>query len=97
MLESFAAKRPCVTTDVGCCNELLDGNTDDDLGKAGLYVPPMQREKLADAMEVLCDSKELRLQMGEIAQQRAAKDFKYDIMLTKYKNVYKEVETEWRA
>lgn len=97
VLESFAARRPAVTTDVGCCNELLDGKPGDKLGKAGYYVPPMQREKLADAMEALCDSKELRLQMGEIAQQRAAKDFKYDIMLTKYKNVYKEVETEWRA
>lgn len=97
VLESFAARRPAVTTDVGCCNELLDGKPGDKLGKAGYYVPPMQREKLADAMEALCDSKELRLQMGEIAQKRAAKDFKYDIMLTKYKNVYKEVETEWRA
>ena len=97
VLESFAARRPAVTTDVGCCNELLDGKPGEKLGKAGYYVPPMQREKLADAMEALCDSRELRLQMGEIAQQRAAKDFKYDIMLTKYKNVYKEVETEWRG
>ena len=97
VLESFAARRPAVTTDVGCCNELLDGKPGDTLGRAGLYVPPMQREKLADAMEALCDSKELRLQMGEVAQQRAAKDFKYDIMLTKYRNVYKEVENEWRA
>ena len=26
VLESFAARRPCVTTDVGCCRELLNGN-----------------------------------------------------------------------
>ena len=25
VLESFAARRPCVTTDVGCCRELLEG------------------------------------------------------------------------
>ena len=26
VLESFAARRPCVTTDVGCCRELLEGS-----------------------------------------------------------------------
>ena len=25
VLESMAASRPCVTTDVGCCRELLEG------------------------------------------------------------------------
>ena len=29
VLESFAARRPCVTTDVGCCRELLNGNEED--------------------------------------------------------------------
>ena len=95
VLESFAAKRPCVTTDVGCCNELLDGGPGDTLGKAGFYAPPMQRDKLADAMEALCDSRELRLQMGEIGQKRTYENFRYNIMLTKYRNLYKEVEEEW--
>ena len=95
ILESFAAKRPCVTTDVGCCNELLDGMPGDTLGKAGYYVPPMQREKLADAMEILCESRQLRLQMGLIGQRRAYEHFRYNIMLTKYRDLYKEVENEW--
>ena len=29
VLESFAARRPCVTTDVGCCRELLEGKEED--------------------------------------------------------------------
>lgn len=95
VLESFAARRPCVTTDVGCCNELLDGKPEDALGKAGFYVPPMQREKLADAMEILCESRELRLKMGEIAQRRAYEYYRYNIMLTKYRDLYKEVEAQW--
>lgn len=97
VLESFAAKRPCVTTDVGCCNELIDGNPEDTLGKAGFYVPPMQRDKLADAMEMLCDSRELRLKMGEIGQKRAYTYYRHNIMLTKYRNLYKEVEDQWRV
>ena len=97
VLESFAAKRPCVTTDVGCCNELLDGAPGDDLGKGGYFVPPMQREKLADAMEILCESKELRLKMGEIGQRRAEKYYRNEIMLKKYRDLYIEVENEWQA
>ena len=97
VLESFAARRPCVTTDVGCCNELLNGGPSDTLGKAGYFVPPMQREKLADAMELLCDSRELRLKMGEIGQKRAYTYFRYHIMLTKYRDLYKEVENEWQV
>ena len=57
----------------------------------------MQREKLADAMEILCESRELRLKMGEIGQRRAYEHFRYNIMLTKYRDLYKEVETEWQA
>lgn len=34
VLESFAARRPCVTTDVGCCRELLAGNEEDSFGIA---------------------------------------------------------------
>jgi glycosyltransferase involved in cell wall biosynthesis len=85
-----------VTTDVGCCNELLNGKPGDTLGKAGYFVPPMQREKLADAMELLCESRELRIKMGEIGQKRAYENFRYEIMLTKYRNLYKEVEDEWQ-
>ncbi len=97
VLESFAARRPCVTTDVGCCNELLLGKPTDNLGRAGYCVPPMQREKLADAMEMLCESRQLRLQMGEIGQKRTYEYFRYNIMLTKYRDLYKEVENEWQG
>ncbi len=97
VLESFAARRPCVTTDVGCCSELLNGKPGDTLGIAGYFVPPMQREKLADAMEKLCESRELRLKMGEIGQKRTYENYRYNIMLTKYRDLYKEVENEWQA
>lgn len=97
VLESFAARRPCVTTDVGCCSELLNGKPSDTFGKAGYFVPPMQRERLADAMELLCDSRTLRLQMGEVGQKRVYEYFRYHIMIEKYRDLYKEVENEWQV
>lgn len=95
ILESFAARRPCVCTDVGCCRELVDGQTGDTFGKAGYYVPPMQREKLADAMERLCQSRQLRLEMGLNGQRRTYEIYRYPIMLKKYRDLYQEVETLW--
>ncbi|MFR4625800.1 MAG: glycosyltransferase [Dorea formicigenerans] len=35
VLESLAARRPCVTTDVGCCRELLEGKEGDFLDRQG--------------------------------------------------------------
>jgi len=97
VLESFAARRPAVTTDVGCCSELLRGKPSDTIGIAGYCVPPMQREKIADAMEAMCESRKLRLDMGENGQKRAYEYFRYNIMLTKYRELYKEVEDTWQA
>ena len=57
----------------------------------------MQREKLADAMEILCESRELRIEMGEIAQKRTYEYFRYNIMLTKYRELYAEVAREWQV
>ena len=53
-------------------------------------------EKLADAMEKLCESRELRLQMGEAGQKRTYEYYRYHIMLTKYRELYEEVEKEWQ-
>ena len=52
-----------VATDVGCCRELVYGNSGDECGQAGFVVPPMQREEIANAMERLCVDKELLKQM----------------------------------
>ena len=71
---------------------MILGIPPDELGRAGYFVPPMQRERLADAMEALASSRELRLKMGEIGKKRANTFFQYGTMLTKYLSLYKEVE-----
>ena len=92
VLESFAARRPCVTTDVGCCRELLEGSEGDSFGRAGYYVAPMYREGLADAMEKLCVSEPRRRRMGENAQNRVKTYYKHEDMMENYRKVYREVE-----
>ena len=92
VLESFAARRPCVTTDVGCCRELLEGNEEDSCGKAGYYVAPMYREGLADAMEKLCVSEKRRRMMGDNGQNRVRTYYRQERMIENYRKVYREIE-----
>ena len=98
VLESFAAHRPCVTTDVGSCRMLLFGDLEGDgdlYGAAGECVPPMNRNKLADAMERLCRSPELILKMGEAGQRRTEKYYRREMMMEKYRALYEEVEQKF--
>ncbi len=91
VLESFAAGRPAVTTDVGCCRQLIEGEDDDHFGVAGYYVPPMHREALAGAMEKMCASREERIRMGKIGKARVDKFFRHPMMMEKYNSLYFEV------
>ena len=90
VLESMAARRPCVTTEVGCCRELLEGAPGDELGVAGYCVPPMYRQGLADAMERMCASRNRREEMGRIGQERVDRYYHHEQMLDHYRDMYNE-------
>lgn len=91
VIESMAARRPCVTTDVGCCRDLLEGGRGDKLGRAGYCLPPTYRAGLTHAMEKMCSSRQLREKMGEIAQERVRKHYMYEKMIRQYRELYLEV------
>ncbi len=90
VLESFAAGRPVVTTDVGCCRQLIEGEEGDHFGVAGFYVPPMHREGLAHALDRMCESREERIKMGQIGKERVEKYFRHPLMMEKYNSLYSE-------
>lgn len=89
VLESFAAGRACVTTDVGCCKELLEDS--DGFGEAGICVPPMHKDRLADAIILMCTDEVMRKQMGAAGKQRAKKFYTHEISMEKYRKLYAEV------
>ena len=95
VLESMAARRPCVTTEVGCCRELLEGAPGDDLGVAGYCVPPMYRQGLADAMEKMCASRTRREEMGLIGQKRVDRYYHHEQMLENYRQMYRDTVKEF--
>ncbi len=91
VLESLAAGRPCVTTEVGCCRELLEGMENDEFGVTGYLAPPMHREGLAQAMERMCASRERRIEMGERGKLRVKAFYQTEMMMKKYRAMYQHV------
>ncbi len=94
VLEGFAAHRPFVTTDVGCCRELIYGDSSDDLGAAGAVVAPMDFEAMAKEMIRLGKDFELRRKMGNIGYERAKRGYTYEHFIASYRDIYEQYVQE---
>ncbi len=91
VLEGMAAKIPQVCTNVGSCKELLEGKSDDQLGKSGLIVPVMNIKAIANAVIELANDKPQRMQMGEIGCARVKKHYRKSVFLDQYHGLYKSL------
>ena len=91
ILESFAAGRACVATDVGCCRELIEGEDGDSFGMAGICVPPMHKDRLAQAMIRMCCDTVTRKKMEKAGKQRVLTYYTHQISMNKYRELYREV------
>ncbi|WP_138494563.1 GT4 family glycosyltransferase PelF [Paenibacillus pinistramenti] len=87
ILEAMAAGKPCVTTDVGSCRELLDGRGDP-FGPAGFTVPVMHYDRMAGAVVKLGHSRELREQMGASGLARAEALYTHSAFIRSYRELY---------
>jgi len=90
VLEGMAARIPQVATNVGSCQELLYGKNDDFLGQAGLIVPIMNIQSIADAIVELAEDINLRLQMGNVGYNRVKKYYQKSTFLDAYYELYKK-------
>ncbi|MDQ8736273.1 GT4 family glycosyltransferase PelF [Paenibacillus sp. LHD-38] len=98
VLEAMAASKPCVTTDVGSCRELLQG-LDDGIGPAGVVVPVMHYDQLAAAIVNLCNNRKLREEMGRNGLSRANAAYTREKFIESYRKLYKEYKEgkRWQA
>ncbi len=97
VIESLAAGRPVIATNVGSCRELIEGGPQDTFGPAGICVPPMHHGELLYAFTELCRNPEQRLKMGKAGRQRAAADFDLKKTLSGYLGVYEKANEAWQA
>lgn len=89
VLEGMAAGIPFVATNVGDCRALLEGERDDDeFGPAGLVVPVMNSEEMAQAVLRLMRSPELMESMGEAGRMRVEAYYDRGEMLAAFHGIY---------
>lgn len=91
ILESYAAKKPVIATDVGNCRQLIYGEVNDTCGVAGILTHIMNTDEIATAMVTLAKSKKTREEMGENGYNRVKKYYQISQMRETYQEIYQDV------
>ena len=94
VLEGMAAHRPFVTTNVGCCRELIYGTEGDNLGMAGAVTSPMDYQQMAREIIRLGKDFDLRRRMGNIGYKRAKAGYTFEKFINEYRDIYAKMEAE---
>lgn len=81
---------PTVTTNVGACQELLEGGSEDDrlIGASGIVTPLCDPHATATAVIRLLRDHHLHQQMAEAAKRRISTYYRRDRMVAGYLNKY---------
>lgn len=94
ILESYAAHKPVIATDVGNCRELIYGEEGDDFGPAGILTHIMNVEEIANAMVDLAKKTAMRESMGEAGYKRVMAGYKLEDMKKTYEQIYMRFSDE---
>lgn len=87
ILEGMASKLPFVTTDVGDCKALVNGDNDE-FGPNGFVTPIMDHEKISDGILTLASNQEMRKNFGEAGYNRVLNYYSFDEFIKSYKRIY---------
>lgn len=87
ILESYAAHKPVIATDVGNCRGLIYGE-DDGIGASGILTHIMNVEEITAAMVELALNEKKRLELGENGYQRMMGRYKITDMQSTYRQIY---------
>jgi rhamnosyl/mannosyltransferase len=85
-LEAMAAGLPVVNTDIDSGVPEVSVN-----GETGLTVPPADADALASALQLLLNSEDQRVKMGEAARTRAEIEYSVEKMVSRTARVYEGV------
>ena len=94
VLESYAAKKPVIATDVGDCRGLIYGEGRDAFGAAGILTHIMNQEEITSAIVELALHPEKRREMGECGYRRVKASHELVEMRRTYREIYKELASE---
>ncbi len=89
ILESFAARKPVIATDVGNCYGLVYGEGDE-FGPAGIITHIMNVDEISNAILTLAEDGKLREQMGENGYKRVTSKYKMSDLKNTYEKIYRD-------
>lgn len=99
ILESFAARKPVIATDVGNCRGLILGEQDD-FGAAGIVTRIMNVQEIAQAIVSLAHNEQMRYKMGENGYRRVKAGYQFKFMQDAYNKIYRDfaesMQLEWK-
>ena len=91
MVEAMLAARPVIATRVGSMPEaVIDGKT-------GILIEKNDAIALANALKLLRDHPEVRVQMGKDAREMALANFTVEAMTEKYESLWRELKARSRV
>jgi glycosyltransferase involved in cell wall biosynthesis len=85
LIEAMACGRPCITTDVPGCRDVVSP------GINGYLVPPQNSSELAKAIALLLENPELRQTMGQNGRLRAVNEFNEEKIIEATLSVYRQL------
>ena len=85
LLEACAVGRAIVTTDAVGCRECVEE------GVNGYKVPVHSSEKLAEAIEILANDKDLIVKMGQNSRKKAENEFDVKNVIAKHLEIYSDL------
>lgn len=88
ILESFAAHKPVIATDVGNCRGLIYGEEGDTFGTAGILCHVMNVQEIAEAIRTLAYNPAKCEEMGNNGYNRVSTYFRVEQMRDTYENIY---------
>jgi glycosyltransferase involved in cell wall biosynthesis len=90
ILESYAAHKPVIATDVGNCRGLIFGE-DDDYGPGGILTHIMNVEEITQAILTLAERPKLREEYGNNGYKRLMKKYTIKTMKHTYAKIYSDL------
>lgn len=98
ILESYAAHKPVIATDVGNCRELIYGE-DDGCGTAGILTHIMNVSEISNAIVEMATSPNMREEMAQCGYKRVMKRYQLQQMKKTYRELYRKMcakyECDW--
>ncbi|WP_202980226.1 glycosyltransferase family 4 protein [Marinobacter fonticola] len=85
LVEAAACGRAVVTTDVPGCRDAIEPEV------TGVLVPVKNSVALADAIQILVNCRERRIQMGRAGRELAEREFAIEKIVDQHLNIYREL------